>query len=124
MRTQAFQNNREKNLLLNQSTRCGAGELHRLCNVPVTGSESSWIKAQTLHPIHTEREHSNPGYVHRFDTRLLALAARCVEHLAGTFDLFPLRERPTPAHQAPIPVGEANLKFGHGIRGALQSDGR
>jgi hypothetical protein len=50
--------------------------------------------------------------IHRFDTRLLALAARCVDHLAGMIDLFPMRERATLAHHTQIPVGEANLSFG------------
>jgi len=31
--------------------------------------------------------------IYRFDTRLLALASRCVEHLSGAIDLFPARER-------------------------------
>lgn len=58
--------------------------------------------------------------IHRFDTRLLSLAARCVDHLAGTIDLFPMRERTTLAHRTQIPVGEANLAFGQGTRGPLQ----
>jgi hypothetical protein len=48
--------------------------------------------------------------MHKFDTRLLALASRCVEHLAGAIDLFPMRDRPT-LEAARIPVGEANLSF-------------
>lgn len=62
--------------------------------------------------------------IHRFDTRLLPLAARCVEHLAGTIDLFPMRERATLAHPTQIPIGEANLSFASGKRGALQAAGR
>lgn len=62
--------------------------------------------------------------IHRFDTRLLALATRCVEHLAGTIDLFPMRERVTLAHRTQIPVGEADLSFAAGKRGARQVAGR
>ncbi len=57
--------------------------------------------------------------IHRFDTHLLALANRCVEHLAGTIDLFPMRERVTLAQRTQIPVGEANLSFASGARGRL-----
>ena len=59
--------------------------------------------------------------IHRFDTRLLPLAARCVDHLAGTIDLFPMREPVTLARHTPIPVGEANLSFGQARRGLLQT---
>lgn len=57
--------------------------------------------------------------IHRFDTRLLALAARCVDHLAGAIDLLPTRERMAPAHRTPIPDGEANLAFAAPNRGRL-----
>ncbi len=50
--------------------------------------------------------------IHRFDTRLLALASRCVEHLSGAIDLFPTRERASHMQRVPIPSGEANLAFG------------
>lgn len=50
--------------------------------------------------------------IHRFNTRLSALATRCVEHLAGALDLFPPRERQPLIHRVSIPVGEANLSFG------------
>lgn len=49
--------------------------------------------------------------VHRFDTRMLSLAARCVEHLAGALDLFPMREAPVSRQQNRVPDGEANLSF-------------
>lgn len=48
--------------------------------------------------------------VHRFDTRLVRLAARCVEHLSGSIDLFPMRE-PMPTHHERVPEGEANIHF-------------
>jgi len=57
--------------------------------------------------------------IHRFDTRLLALANRCVEHLSGAIDLFPARDRVSLIQRVPIPVGEANLSFGQGNRGRL-----
>ena len=41
----------------------------------------------------------------------LALAARCVEHLAGAIDLFPMRDRAYVAEKRRIPEGEANLSF-------------
>jgi len=49
--------------------------------------------------------------VHRFDTRLLPLASRCLEHLHGTIDLFPMRDRPMSGRYERIPEGEANLGF-------------
>jgi len=49
--------------------------------------------------------------VHRFDTRLLALSARCVEHLAGDIDLFPMRDKAYVTGNSRIPEGEANLSF-------------
>ena len=48
--------------------------------------------------------------VYRFDTRLIGLASRCVEHLTGEIDLFPMRDRPATGPE-PIPEGEANLSF-------------
>ena len=54
--------------------------------------------------------------IHRFNTRLSALAARCTEHLVGAVDLFPRRERPPRACRIQIPVGEANLTFTAGAR--------
>jgi len=48
--------------------------------------------------------------VHKFDTRSLGLAGRCVEHLAGAIDLFPMCDR-RPLGAERIPVGEANLSF-------------
>jgi hypothetical protein len=57
--------------------------------------------------------------VYRFDTRLLALVARCVEHLSGVIDLFPPRDRAPLLHRIQIPVGEANLSFESGKRGRL-----
>jgi hypothetical protein len=59
--------------------------------------------------------------IYRFNTRLSALAARCVEHLAGTVDLFPPREHPPRTFLVQIPVGEANLTFesdGKSVRGS------
>lgn len=50
--------------------------------------------------------------IHRFDTRLLALASRCVEHLSGAIDLFPARDRASFMQRVQIPIGEANLSFG------------
>lgn len=52
--------------------------------------------------------------VHRFDTRLLALATRCVEHLAGAIDLFPMRDKAYVPGNNRIPEGEANLSFDAG----------
>ena len=49
--------------------------------------------------------------IHRFDTKLVALAIRCVEHLAGAIDLFPMRDRAYVAKDVRIPEGEANLSF-------------
>lgn len=49
--------------------------------------------------------------IHRFNTRMSALAARCVEHLAGAVDLFPPREQPARTYRLQIPVGEADLMF-------------
>lgn len=49
--------------------------------------------------------------IYRFNTRLSALAMRCMEHLAGAVDLFPFRERPTRMSRIPIPDGEADLSF-------------
>lgn len=49
--------------------------------------------------------------IHRFDTKLVALATRCVEHLAGAIDLFPMRDRAYVAKDVRIPEGEANLSF-------------
>lgn len=59
--------------------------------------------------------------VHRFDTRMLSLATRCVEHLAGALDLFPMRELPLARQQSRVPEGEANLSFASRMRGKLQS---
>lgn len=50
--------------------------------------------------------------IHRFDTRLLALATRCVEHLSGAIDLYPARTYESPTSRVAIPAGEANLSFG------------
>lgn len=49
--------------------------------------------------------------IYRFNVRLSALAARCMEHLAGAVDLFPPREHSPRASRGQIPVGEANLSF-------------
>ena len=57
--------------------------------------------------------------IHRFDTRLLALATRCVEHLSGAIDLFPERDRVSLIQRVPIPAGEANLSFTPRNRGRL-----
>ena len=57
--------------------------------------------------------------VHRFNTRLSALAIRCVEHLAGAVDLFPLIERPTRMCRIQIPVGAANLTFDSSTKATL-----
>ncbi len=59
--------------------------------------------------------------VYRFNTRLSALAMRCMEHLAGTVDLFPFRERPTRTSRFPIPEGEADLSFGSEARALRQA---
>lgn len=58
--------------------------------------------------------------IYRFDTRLLALAARCVDHIAGVVDLFPMRDRVSTVERTRIPVGEANLSFASGKPGGLQ----
>ena len=42
-------------------------------------------------------------HIHRFDTKLVALATRCVEHLAGAIDLFPMRDRAYVAKDVPLP---------------------
>ena len=52
--------------------------------------------------------------VHRFNTRLSALANRCVEHLAGAVDLFPAREQSGRTYRVHVPAGEANLSFDSG----------
>ena len=62
--------------------------------------------------------------IHRFDTRLLALSTRCMEHLSGAIDLFPARERASLIQRVQIPVGEANLSFESGKRGHLRADTR
>lgn len=49
--------------------------------------------------------------IHRFDTRLVGLATRCTEHLAGAIDLFPMRDRAPLAQRTQLPEGEANLSF-------------
>jgi len=50
--------------------------------------------------------------IHRFDRRLLSLAARCAEHLTGQIDLFPAPERHRRDDVVRVPEGEANLAFG------------
>jgi len=54
--------------------------------------------------------------IHRFDTKLVSLATRCVEHLAGAIDLFPMRDRTCVAEKRRIPEGEANMSFETGKR--------
>ena len=54
--------------------------------------------------------------IHRFNTRWSALAARCVEHLAGAVDLFPPREHPPRTYRVQIPAGEADLTFARSVR--------
>lgn len=49
--------------------------------------------------------------IYRFNTRFSALAARCVEHLAGAVDLFPPREHLPRTCRVQIPAGEADLTF-------------
>ncbi|MBI4264841.1 MAG: hypothetical protein HY657_10725 [Acidobacteria bacterium] len=60
--------------------------------------------------------------IYRFNTRLSALAMRCMEHLAGAVDLFPFRERPTRMSRIPIPEGEADLSFDSGTASARPRD--
>ncbi len=50
--------------------------------------------------------------IHRFDRRLLSLAARCAEHLSGQIDLFPASDRKHRDDVVRVPEGEANLAFG------------
>ena len=54
--------------------------------------------------------------IHRFNTRLSALANRCVEHLAGAVDLFPPRERTPRTQRVHIPIGQANLIFDSSVK--------
>lgn len=59
--------------------------------------------------------------IHRFDTKLLALTARCVDHLAGLVDLFPAPDRVGYARRPPVPSGEADLILGPSRRPTLNS---
>lgn len=49
--------------------------------------------------------------IYRFNTRLSALAMRCMEYLAGAVELFPVREPPRRMFRISIPEGEADLSF-------------
>lgn len=60
--------------------------------------------------------------IHRFDRRLLGLAARCAEHLSGQIDLFPAPGT-VPVGTTPCRClrGEANLAFGGRSTGTIEA---
>ena len=62
--------------------------------------------------------------IYKFNTRLSALAARCVEHLAGAVDFFPPREHRPRTRRVQIPAGEADLTFGSDSKSVRQSGGQ
>ncbi len=47
----------------------------------------------------------------RLNSRYVPLLARCLAHLEGTTDLFPVQSRPERLSQ-PVPLGAADLTFG------------
>jgi hypothetical protein len=63
--------------------------------------------------VHPVTGHVGTRTVHRFDTRWLGAAHRCVEHISGVMDLFPLLEpRVKRGDRVEVPAGEAVLTFG------------
>ena len=60
-----------------------------------------------------EAETSRVGTIERFhlQANYLPLLARCVAHLEGTAEMFPVQAR-VPRPSVPVPAGPANLNFG------------